>query len=96
MNETINRPRRRLGGSVASALGLSLAIAAQAAPAGAEGADTFHYGFKGQTAEARFYSHQGCTGTETFVHAVDGRVNVADGTPDAPSTLFVGVLSFDI
>ena len=96
MNETINRPRRRLGRTVAAGLGLSLAIAAQAAPAGADGAETFHYGFKGQTAEARFYSQQGCTGTEVYVHAVDGRVKVGAGRPDAQSTLFVGVLRFDV
>ena len=47
-------------------------IAAQAAPAGADGVETLHYGFKGQTAEARFYSQQGCMATETFIHAVAG------------------------
>lgn len=96
MNGTINRPRNRLGRPVATALGLSLAIAAQAAPAGADGAETFHYGFRGQTAEATFYAQQGCKATETFVHAVDGRVKVGAGRPDAQSTLFVGVLRFDI
>lgn len=93
MNETINRPRRRLA---AVTLGIALATAAQAAPAGADGAQTLHYGFKGQTAEARFYSQQGCLGTEVFVHAVDGRVKVGPGRPDAPSTVFVGVLRVDI
>jgi hypothetical protein len=73
-----------------------LAIAALAAPASADGAETYHYGFKGQTAEATFYAQQGCTATETFVHAVDGRVKVGAGRPDAQSTLFVGVLRFDI
>ncbi len=96
MNETINRPRHRLGRTVAAALGLSMAIAAQAAPAGANGAETFHYGFKGQTAQATFYFQEGCKATETFVHAVDGRVKVGTGRPDAQSTLFVGVLRFDI
>lgn len=93
MNETINRPRRRLA---AVTLGIALATAAQAAPAGADGAQTLHYGFKGQTAEARFYTQQGCVGTEVFVHAVDGRVKVEAGRPDAQSTLFVGVLRLDI
>ena len=39
---------------------------------------------------------QGCTATGTFVHAVDGQVTVGAGRPDAQSTLFVGVLRFDI
>ena len=42
------------------------------------------------------FSQQGCTATETFVHAVDGRVKVGAGRPDAQSTLFVGILRFDI
>jgi len=83
-NETINRPRHRLGRRVAAALGLSLAIAAQAATAGADGAETLRNGFKGQTAEALFYSAAGCTGTEVFVHAVDGsrRGKPGDDRPD--------------
>jgi hypothetical protein len=93
VTDTIDRPRRRLGRTVGAALGLSLALAAQAAPASAE---TLHYGFNGQTAEGRFYSQQGCTGTDTFVHAVDGRVKVGAGRPDAQSTVFVGVARFDI
>lgn len=96
MNEAIIRPRHPLRRTVVAALGVSLAIAAQVAPAGADGAETFHYGFKGQTAEARFYSSEGCTGTEVFVHAVDGRVKVGAGRPDPKSTLFVGILRFDI
>lgn len=96
MTETINGARHRLGRTVAIALGIGMAIAAQAAPAAAEGAQTFHYGFKGQTAEARFYSSNGCLGTEAFVHAVDGRVKVGGGRPDAQSTVFVAVTRVDI
>jgi hypothetical protein len=96
MTETINGPRRRTGRAVALALGLGLAIAAQAGPAGAEGAQTFHYGFKGETAEARFYSSDGCVGTEAFVHAVDGRVKFGGGRPDTQSTVFVAVTRVDI
>ena len=96
MTETINGARYRLGRTVTVALGLALTVAAQAAPADATGAQTFHYGFKGQTAEARFYSSDGCLGTEAFVHAVDGRVKVGGGRPDAQSTVFVAVTRFDI
>lgn len=73
-----------------------MAIAARAAPAGADGVESFHYGFKCETAEATFYSQQGCTATETLVHAVDGRVKVGAGRREAQSTLFVGVLRVDI
>ncbi len=73
-----------------------MAIAAQAAPAGAGGAETLHYGFKGQTAEARFFTQQGCIGTEAFVHAVDGRVKPGPGRPDAESSVFVAVTRVDI
>src|SRR5687767_7210482 len=96
VNGTINAPRHRLGRTVAAALGLSFAIAAQAAPAGANGAETLHYGFKGQTAEARFVIQQGCIGTEASVHAVDGRVKAGPGRPDAQSSVFVAVTRVDI
>ena len=96
MNETINTLRHRLGRTVAAALGLSMAIAVQAAPAGANGAETLHYGFKGHTAEAHFFTQQGCIGTEAFVHAVDGRVQPGPGRPDAESSVFVAVTSVDI
>ena len=89
--------KRRLGRTVAVALGLGMAIAAQAAaPARAEGADTIHYGFKGQTAEARSYSAEGCEGREVFVHAVDGRLRFDGGRPDAQSHVFVAITRFDI
>lgn len=54
VTETINGARHRLARTIAVALSLGLAVLAQAAPADAAGAQTFHYGFKGQTAEARF------------------------------------------
>ena len=85
--------RRRLA---ALTLGLGLAVAAQAAPASAEGAETLHFSFKGRTAEARFYTSEGCVGREVFVHAVDGRVKVGPGRPDAQTTVFVAVTRFDI
>jgi hypothetical protein len=93
---TTHRSRRRLGRTVGAALGLSLALAAQTAPAGASGAESLHFSFKGQTAEARFYSQQGCVATEAFVHAVDGRIKTEPGRPDALSSVFVAVGRFDI
>lgn len=72
-----------------------MVVAAQATPAGADGTETLHYGFKGQTSEARFFSTEGCVATEAFVHAVDGHVRFGPGRPDAESTVFVAVTRFD-
>lgn len=96
MNGTISARRNRLGRGVVATLGMSIAVAALAAPAGAAGADTYHYGFKGRTAEARFVSIEGCVATEAFVHAVDGRVKYDAGRPEAESSVFVGLTSYDV
>jgi hypothetical protein len=96
MNGTISASRHRLGRGIVATLGMSIAVAALAAPAGAAGADTHHYGFKGRTAEARFLTVEGCVATEAFVHAVDGRVKHDAGRPEAESSVFVGLASFDV
>jgi hypothetical protein len=96
VNGTISARRHRLGRGVVATLGMSIAVAALAAPAGAAGADTYHYSFKGRTAEARFVSIEGCVATEAFVHAVDGRVKQVAGRPEAESSVFVGLTSYDV
>jgi hypothetical protein len=96
MNGTINRRRYRPGRRVVAALGMSIAVAALATPAEAAGADTYHYGFKGQTAEARFVSTAGCVVTEAFVHAVDGRLRLGPGRPEAESGVFLAITRFDM
>ena len=93
--ETTSDSKRRLGRTLAVALGVGMAIAAQAAPATAEGAQTYNYSFKGQSVEARFYTQAGCEGTEAFVHAIDGRIKV-EGRPEAQSGVFVAITRFDI
>lgn len=92
MNEAINPPARHLGRTIVSAPGVSVTIAAQAAPAGAE---THQYRYRSRTAEATYYSQQGCTATERFVH---GRLrdDLASPLPrpsDAPSHLQLAALA---
>lgn len=96
MNGTISERRHRLGRGVVASLAMSIGVAALAAPAGAAGVDTYHYGFKGWTAEARFVSSEGCVVSEAFVHAVDGRVKPDGGRPEAESSVFVGLTRFDV
>lgn len=99
MKATTTTGARRLG-RLAAVLGVSVAIAAQAAPAGAAGATDgggSHYSFKGQLAEAEWVSRDesGCVVTDTYVSAVDGRVKFESGRPDAESYVFVGTLRYD-
>lgn len=96
MSGAMRARRHRLGRSVVATLKMSIAVAVLAAPAGASGADTYHYGFKGQTAEARFVRTEGCVVTEAFVHAVDGRMKPEAGRPEVESSVFVGLTRYDM
>lgn len=63
---------------------------------GATGAETAHFSFKGQFAEAEFFNvdPSECVFTDVFVTAVDGRVKEA-GHPAVSSMAFVFISQFD-
>jgi hypothetical protein len=71
---------------------LVVAFPAQAAPA-----ETFHFSFKGQFAEAFFTSTDpsGCIQTDVFVFAVDGKLK-QDGAPAVESSASVAISQFDV
>jgi hypothetical protein len=76
---------------------LALALSALVAtPASAAGAETLHFSFKGQTADAFFSSvdPSGCVFTEVGVFAVDGRVKET-GHPAVSSEAFIFISQFD-
>lgn len=93
MKESSKISARRLRRAVAVALGTGMAIAAQASPAVAQGAEALHLSYRGNMAEARFIAldESGCVLTDSFVHAVDGRVKMQPGRPDADLVAFVGI-----
>jgi hypothetical protein len=66
-------------------------------PAHAAPADTFHFSFKGQSAEAFFSSTDpsGCIQTDAFVFAVDGKVK-QDGAHGVESSAFVAISRIDL
>jgi len=64
---------------------LVLVLMAIVLPARADGAQTLHVNFKGQTAQAEFSSTQGCIQTVVYVLATDGRFKTDPGGPEAAS-----------
>jgi hypothetical protein len=76
---------------------LALVLTALVAPsASAARAETLHFSFKGQFAEAAFESidPSGCVDTFVFVNAVDGTVK-EKGHPAASSMAFIAIDQFD-
>ena len=76
---------------------LALALVALPLPAHAAGADTFHFRFTGQFAEAflESFDPSGCIGTFVGVFAVDGRVKTGPGQPAAESVAQMFIDQFD-
>jgi hypothetical protein len=71
---------------------LALALMALALPARAAGAETLHFSFAGQTADATFFSTDpsGCVSTEVFLLVTDGRSKSGSGPPTvAPSAIII-------
>jgi hypothetical protein len=71
---------------------LVVAFPAQAAPA-----ETIHFSFNGQSADAFFTSTDpsGCIQTDVFVSAVDGKIK-QDGAPEVESLASVAISRFDL
>jgi hypothetical protein len=68
-----------------SVTSLAVVLMALALPARADGAETLHVKFQGQTAQAEFSSTQGCVQTVVYVLATDGRFKTDPGGPEAAS-----------
>jgi len=75
-----------------------LSMLVTALPAHAAGAETLHFSFKGQEAEAVFISTDpsGCVETFVDVFAVDGRTKFGPGQPTAESVAFLFISEFDV
>jgi hypothetical protein len=74
---------------------LAFVLMALALPARAAPAETLHFSFQGQTADAFFSSTEGCVVTDVGVFAVDGRVKTGPGRPAVESTASVFISQFD-
>ncbi len=75
---------------------LAFVLMALALPARAAGAETLHFSFQGQTADAFFSSTQACVVTDVGVFAVDGRVKTGPGRPAVESTASIFISQFDV
>jgi hypothetical protein len=77
---------------------LAFVLMALTLPARAAPAETLHFSFKGQFAEALFSSTDpsGCVVTEVFVAADDGRVKTGPGMPEVESVAFIFISQFDV
>jgi hypothetical protein len=78
----------------AGLLGLALALPCRSAAAPGQ---TFHFRFTGLTGSAFFDSLDvtGCVETVADVEAVNGRVKMVGGGPEATSSAFVSIAQFD-
>jgi hypothetical protein len=81
----------------ALAVAVVLSSLVVAFPAHAAPAETIHFSFKGQFAEAFFTSTDpsGCIQTDAFVFAVDGKVK-QDGAHEVESSASVAISQFDL
>ena len=75
---------------------LAFVLMALAVPARAAPAETLHFRFQGQTAEAFFSSIEGCVATDVFVFAVDGSIKTGPGRPTVESTASIFISQFDV
>lgn len=75
---------------------LAFILLALAPPARAAGAETLHFSFRGQTADAFFSSTQGCVVTDVGVFAADGRIKTGPGGPEVASMAATFISQFDV
>jgi hypothetical protein len=78
-------------------LALALSAVVVVTPASAAGAETQHFGFKAEFAQARFLSidPSGCVVTDVFVFVIDGRIKAVGGPVFAPEA-FVSIVQRDV